>query len=436
METNKEKEISSKLYYSGFGVTINVTRDSRRKDTKESCPLKWCVTYQRKRSYFKTDISLNGTDWTLFLKESKVKKIQEITDSLQTYFDSVLKSQIKTLSESGTFTFDSLNKRLSKNAGDNLFDAYDIKIENMKAEGRIGNASFYQCSKNSIVAYTDKKLKISDISISWLNGYYKHLIGKGISYATMGMYLRSLRVILNDAVINGVITENSYPFGKGKFVIPTAKGRDLSLELTDIKRIAEYNCQSKTTEMCRDLWIFSYLANGINFGDMLTLKFENIKNNEISFKRAKTIRTSTEKIDILIPILEPLQDIINKWGNARSPKKYIFPFLNDCKTETDRKREILNVIRLTNKHIKRVTTALKMDDISTYNARHSFATILTKKRVPESYISESLGHSKNKTVTQNYFGSYNKKERIKYNSLLIWGKGRTRTFKTNIRWKK
>lgn len=421
METNKEKIKSSKLYYNSFGVTVNITRDLRRKKPLENCPLKWCVTSRRVRSYYSTGISLNDSDWVLFLNESKTKRIKEIADSLQTYYDSVLKTQIKTLSENGTFTFDSLNKRLSKTAGDDLLVAYDIKIENMKAEGRIGNASFYQCSKNSIVAYTDKKLKISEITINWLNGYYKFLIAKGISYATMGMYLRSLRVLLNDAILSEVITENGYPFGKGKFIIPTAKGRDLSLELSEIRKIAEYNCPSETTEMCRDLWIFSFLANGINFGDMLTLKFENIKLNEISFKRAKTIRTSTEKIDILIPILEPLQEIINKWGNTPSPKKHIFPFLNNCKTETDRKREILNVIRLTNKHIKKVTAALELPDISTYNARHSYATILAKNRVPESYISESLGHSK-KSVTQNYFGSYNKKERITYNSLLLWNK--------------
>ena len=421
MKAKQEKAISSKLYYNSFGVTVNITRDCRRKDAKDDCPLKWCVYNNNIRSYYSTGISLNLNDWKRFLDNSTAKSIKEISDSLQTYFDSVLKNQIKVLAESGTFSFDAVNVRLRKSAGDDLMAAFDLKIQSMRAEDRIGNASFYQCSKNSILAYTDKKLKFSDITISWLKGFEKHLINKGVSYATIGMYLRSLRVILKDAISIGILSETNYPFGKDKYKIPTSKGRDLSLELSDIKKIAEYNCPTKTMEMCRDLWLFSFLANGINFGDMLTLKYQNIKQNEISFKRAKTIRTSTEKIDILIPLLEPLQTIINKWGNVPSPKKYIFPFLNDNMTETDKKREILNVIRLTNKHIKKVTSALKMDDISTYNARHSYATILTKNRVPESYISESLGHS-TKSITQNYFGGYNKNERITYNSLLLWKK--------------
>lgn len=410
----KEKEKNSMLFYSDFGVTVNLTRTSRKK-------IVWCVTFQRVRTYYNAGVDLTDAEWKLYLNKSKAEKIKEFAKSVQTYYDNALKIHIKALAESGTFSIDTLNIRLSKTAGDDLMAAFDLKIERMKADDRIGNASFYQCAKNSITAYTDKKLKISDITVSWLNGYYKHLISKEkpISYATAGMYLRSLRVLLNDAKALGLIAETNYPFGKNKFVIPTQKGRDLSLELADIKRIAEYKCDSKTMEMCRDLWLFSFLANGINFGDMLTLKFENISKNEIYFMRAKTIRTSTEKTDIVIPILEPLQDIINKWGNEPNPKKYIFPFLNDCKNKTDIKREIMNVIRLTNNQIKKVTLALNMADISTYNARHSYATILAKKRVPESYIAESLGHSK-KTVTQCYYGGYNKKERITYNSLLLW----------------
>ncbi len=408
--------------YSSNGVSLSLVRDARKKDSlSENCPLRWRVTYQRKQVYYSTGILFSLQDWELLISDSRKKEIKAYRETLQAYYDNVLKINIKALAESGTFNFDTLNIRLSKTAGDDLLSAFDLKIERMKTDDRIGNASFYQCAKNSITAYTDKKLKISDITVSWLNGYYKHLISKEkpISYATAGMYLRSLRVLLNDAKASGLIAESNYPFGKNKFVIPTQKGRDLSLELSEIKLIAEYQCNSKSMEMCRDLWLFSFLANGINFGDMLTLKFENISKGEIYFMRAKTIRTSTEKTDIIIPVLEPLQDIIDKWGNEPAPKKYIFPFLNDCKNKTDIKREILNVIRLTNKQIKKVTTALEMPDISTYNARHSYATILAKNRVPESYIAESLGHSK-KTVTQGYYGGYNKKERITYNSLLLW----------------
>ena len=70
METNKEKIKSSKLYYNSFGVTVNITRDLRRKKSLENCPLKWCITSRRVRSYYSTGISLNESDWILFLNEN------------------------------------------------------------------------------------------------------------------------------------------------------------------------------------------------------------------------------------------------------------------------------------------------------------------------------------------------------------------------------
>lgn len=407
--------------YSSNGVSLTLVRDIRKKDSTGKCPLRWRVTYKRKQVYYSTGMSLNPEEWELLINDSRKKEIKAYRESLQTYYDSTIQKQVKYLADNGLFSFDVLNIRLSKSAGDDLLAAFDLKIEQMKADGRIGNASFFQCAKNSLTSYTNKKLKISEITVGWLNGYYKHLIEKErpISFATAGMYLRSFRVLLNDARGTGLISESNYPFGKNKFIIPTQKGRDMSLELSEIKQIAEYQCPNKTMEMCRDLWIFSYLANGINFGDMLSLKYDNIDNGEIYFYRAKTIRTTKEKTKIIIPILNPMQAIIDKWGNMPGIKTYIFPFLNKVTEKSDIKREILNVIRLTNKQIKEVTSALKLPDISTYNARHSYATILAKNRVPESYISEALGHSK-KSVTQGYFGSYSKQERIKYNSLLLW----------------
>jgi len=77
-----------------------------------------------------------------------------------------------------------------------------------------------------------------------------------------------------------------------------------------------------------------------------------------------------------------------------------------------------NLIRLVNKQIKIVTKTLGLPDLSTYSARHSYATILAKKRVPESYTADQLGHA-NRTVTQNYFGNYSKEELFTYNSMLL-----------------
>lgn len=54
-----------------------------------------------------------------------------------------------------------------------------------------------------------------------------------------------------------------------------------------------YQCETKDIEEFRDLWVFSYLCNGINFMDLLFLQYSNIMDGEICFVRSKTSRTTT-----------------------------------------------------------------------------------------------------------------------------------------------
>lgn len=430
----KEKEKASKSFYSEFGITVNVTRVTKHaKNYEDACPLKWCITFQRVRSYYTTGLTINKTNWDLYLKGSTSKEIKPITKSLQIHFDEVIRPKVKDLAENGKFTFDALSTKLSKSVGTDLKQTFRAKIQNLISNDKIGNANVYQCTLRSIEIYCEKNIHFSDITPKWLEKYQKHMEAKGLRYSTIGMYLRTLRAVMNEAKDSDIITASAYPFGKekGKFEIPIGDGRELALEIKDIKKIAEYNCPSKTIEMCRDLWIFSYLCNGANFGDILRFKFSDIKDNEIYFYRKKTIGTTKKKIEIIAPILPEMQTIIDKWGNSPSIKGFIFPFLNGCTTEIEFKAQIHNVIRLTNKNIKKVTNNLGLPNISTYNCRHSYTTILAKLRTPESYIDQATGHSQ-KTVTQGYIGKYNKQERLTYNTLLLWSKFRNRIIRTNL----
>ncbi|MFZ4798743.1 MAG: phage integrase SAM-like domain-containing protein [Bacteroidia bacterium] len=405
--------------FNSNNVSLNLTRDVRHRIKTDVCPLKWCVTFQRKQVYYSTGISLNEDDWNSLIGKGKTTFIKLHRETLQKYYDTTIKRNVKQLAENGTFSFDLLNVRLSKSVGTDLKQAFRAKIENLISNDKIGNSVVYQCTLRSIEMYNEKNILFSDITSKWLEKYQKHMETKSLRYSTIGMYLRTIRAIMNDAKKSDIINASAYPFGEGKFQIPIGEGRELAMEIEHIKKIAEYNCQSKTIEMCRDLWIFSYLCNGANFGDILRFKFSNIKDNEIYFYRKKTKDTTKKKIEIIAPILPEMQIIIDKWGNAPSAKGFIFPFLNNCSTEIEYKAQISNVIRLTNKNIKKVTKSLELPDISTYNCRHSYTTILAKLRTPESYIDQATGHSQ-KTITQGYIGKYNKQERIKYNSLLLW----------------
>jgi len=78
----------------------------------------------------------------------------------------------------------------------------------------------------------------------------------------------------------------------------------------------------------------------------------------------------------------------------------------------EQKKRVQDVTRRINKHLKIISDKLGISGVSTYTARHSYATVLKRSGANIAYISESLGHSNLKT-TENYLASFEKEERIK-----------------------
>jgi len=223
---------------------------------------------------------------------------------------------------------------------------------------------------------------------------------------------------MNEGKEMKIITEAQYPFGKGKYEIKTGSGRKMALTLPQIKAVLDHPLSTDTEKRCRDLWFFSYLLNGANFKDMLRLKYKDISGGEIHFIRQKTVRTTQRQKHIVAPILPEMEDIIRRWGNPeRSHDNYIFPYLSHGLSPMDEKRIVQNVVRLVNKKMALISKALNYDTISTYTARHSYATVLKRSGASIAFISESLGHSDIRT-TENYLASFEKEERAKNAALL------------------
>lgn len=161
------------------------------------------------------------------------------------------------------------------------------------------------------------------------------------------------------------------------------------------------------TDRGRDYWIFMYLSNGINVKNMALLKYENIKGDVIEFIRAKTASTKRKVEPIRVNLSVELKGIILKWGNEKvNEKTFIFPILQSGLTPERERQLIQQITHVINDHMKTIARDLHIDkDVTTYSARHSFATILQRSGVSVSFISEALGHSSTKT-TQSYLAGF------------------------------
>lgn len=102
-------------------------------------------------------------------------------------------------------------------------------------------------------------------------------------------------------------------------------------------------------------------------------------------------------------ITKEVGKIIDSWGNKPGTKeKYIFPILEAGLTPEQIYGRIQQATKFINKYVNDITEALELGTkVTTYTARHSFATVLKRTGATLEYISESLGHS-NIATTENY----------------------------------
>jgi hypothetical protein len=182
-------------------------------------------------------------------------------------------------------------------------------------------------------------------------------------------------------------------------------------ELSDIEieSIFKYKAKSGSIkEKSRDYWTFIYLTNGLNVKDLCLLKYKDVDGNTLKFIRAKTIRQKKERA-IYATLRKESLKIIEKWGNEKtSNESYVFPILQGKESAEKQRQLIQQLTHTINDNLKSIAEELGIKKpVTTYSARHSFATVLKRSGASMEVISEMLGHSNLKT-TRLYLDSFEK----------------------------
>jgi integrase/recombinase XerD len=399
--------------YSKDGIIVTSMLDTRTPNAQGEYPVKIRVNYKRVRSYYPTGKNLTREDWDN-LSTSKSTASKTIKASIENSFN-LVRLNVESLAERGDFLFDTLNTRLGKATGDTVNNALRAKISALEYEGRIGTMQIYEQTLRITEEFAGTNISFSSITVQWLRKCEQFWL-QTKNQTTTGMHFRNIRTIINEARRAGIFKEAQYPFGKDRFEIKTGEAHKKSLTIKQIKSIFDYSDGNITTDKYRDLWLFIYLCNGINVADMIRLKYTNIVDGEISFVRQKTERTAKSRKEIRVIITPELQAIIDRWG-IQNKFGFIFPYLNGKETPLERKTINKELTKRINKRMKLIGEALSIGKITTYTARHSFATVLKRGGANIAYISESLGHSDLKT-TEAYLASFERGDREKNANLL------------------
>ncbi|HJE87949.1 site-specific integrase [Rikenella microfusus] len=403
------------FHYTRDGVVLALILDTRKPTRKGDYPAKVRVTYRRERKYYPTGKYLMPEEWDR-LAESKTRALVELREELSASFEYV-RSMVQELLTGGGFSLEALNTRLKRADVETLNDLFRSKIEALRADGNVGNMLVYDNVLKGVERFAGGQIALERVTVEWLRRYNRFLIGEEKSATTMGIHFRTIRAIVNQAKREGLIREADYPFGRGKFEIQEGEGRKMALTLDQIRQIARYDNGSEATSRYRDYWLFLYLCNGINVADFVKLRYRNIVDGELCFVRQKTERTTKVRKEIRVAVTEPMQRIIDRRGSPQAPDAFIFPVLSGDEDALTRKHKTQYLTRAINLHMGRIGKELGFGSISTYTARHSYATVLKRSGANIAYISESLGHSDLKT-TENYLASFEKEERQK-NAALV-----------------
>ncbi|MBB4036534.1 site-specific recombinase XerD [Dysgonomonas hofstadii] len=263
----------------------------------------------------------------------------------------------------------------------------------------------YRATLNKIKKHTDiDNLTFEDINLSWLKGFQQNISEEGLSINAQGIHFRNIRAIFNDAIDEELISQSIYPFRR--FKIKTEKTIKRSLTVEDLIQLRDYPCEEHQMKY-RDLFMLTFYLIGINVIDLLHLK--EIINGRIEYRREKTYRLYS------IEVLPEAQAILDKYKgkdyllNALDTYNYYKGFAD----KINKNIQEIGPFEIVEKIVKGKKKKIKerkplFPSITTYWARHTWATIAASLDIPKETIAAALGHGGN-SVTDIYINFDQKK---------------------------
>lgn len=404
-------------------VKVSLYLDTRRQKDNGTYPVRIRVydSTTRKARLYTTDFDLTEKDFNRIFFPELGQRFRKEEKEIQTDLLAI-ESDYKEKAESlGIFNFDAFEKSFEIKRGDliNVFWHYESLIREMKESNRFGTALTYESSLKSLKSFLKakrgkepKQLHFQEITAKFLESYESWMTDKEEkTLTTVGIYLRGLRVIFNKAMDQKVIDKEIYPFGIRKYEIPASSNTKKAFDSDQLQKLFQAVPKIEEQEKAKDYWFFSFVCNGMNIKDIVYLKWRNINDGQIEFVREKTKRTKKAKQKtIQVPLTDFAKSFIEKYGNSdRSKNSYVFPIINDDMSEEEKDQKKRSFTRFINQHLKNLAKDNGLNgDISTYWARHSFATTAVRKKASLEFVSEALGHSDLKT-TKNYFAGFEDK---------------------------
>jgi len=411
-------------------ISISIYFDNRRPLKSGKYPVKLKVYFKGKdtRKYYPLGYDMTEKEFKLVWESANPKGANAI---MKDTLNAIL-ARAKEIAEKlepfllEKFELEMFGARFDKS---NIIEYYQHTIDTLKESGQIATASNYSLALKSITKFlattkgkNPQKISFFEITPELLSKYENFMIVEsGKSRTTVSMYIRTLRTIYNTAIRKKEIDSSLYPFGKDRYQPPAAKSVKKALSDIELKQLFEGEPQNEFQAKAKAFWFFSFSCNGMNIKDILNLRFKDLQSDSLSFYRAKTINTNKANLTpVIVPLTSFAKQVVEQYANTdQAPTDFIFPFIDRNQPKEKQHLQNQNFTRFINQHFKKYAASLGItSEISTYWARHSFATRAIRNGASLEFVSEALSHS-NLQTTKGYFAGFENEQKREFAETLM-----------------
>lgn len=367
-------------------ITTKLYLDTRRLKDDGTAPLKLSVTNNRKTTYINLGINLRPIHWDSkslqVLGSQKIMLNQQIA-TLKYEIETIIRNipnahrltpqEIKQKAEQTLSGIEENNALIAPR-----FESYGTTLSNRTRQ-------IYITTLTKLKEF-DKKFAyrtFDEIGKDYLQRFDAFLATSAPSVNTRSIYMRCLRAIFNDAIDND-ITSN-YPFRR--FKIKTEATRKRSYSVETLRRILSAQCKEEWQIKYLDFFKLTFYLIGINAIDLIHLNI--YKNGRIEYTRAKTHKHYSIKVE------PEAKELINKYRGQKCLLNYMDTISNYRYFYFNMAKGLKAIIA------DLIANGVEIEELTTYWARHTWATIASELDIPKDTIAAALGHGGN-SVTDIY----------------------------------
>lgn len=217
--------------------------------------------------------------------------------------------------------------------------------------------------------------------------YDRWLNRKGVSPNTRSCYLRSLRALHRRIVGRNRSTETFSTVFTGN-----APTRKRALPLQTLRRLQSLQLgTNRAQRLARDVFFFSLFALGMPFADVALLQWHDLHGGYFVYHRRKT------GVEVRVRLEPCMREIAERWRDKSSDR--VFPLVPDTLTGEELERAYRKALGWYNRQLRLLAVCAHVPHaLSSYCARHTWATMAYAQGMELPLISTAMGHRNTQTT--------------------------------------